>query len=128
LDVIHDETHMPRGAIDSLGISEKAEKTMYFTRNDWPTHEGAAISKMDLDTGSITPILESAGGYKLFARMQHSADSEYLFAADSYNKQLLKIEAATGSVEDSHSLSSVLGPVKGMVSPLDAVESIVEIK
>ncbi|OOO17864.1 hypothetical protein EFR00_28355 [Rhizobium sophoriradicis] len=123
IDIIHDETRTPRGVIDSVAVDDQDGTYILYSRNDWPLQESGGIFVRKSDTGEIKPLLEASEHETIFARVS-DVMAGIGAVADSYNKVLYTVDVKAGTILDKWSLEPVLGTGKGMVTPLETVESI----
>lgn len=123
LDVILDESDVPRGVIDSVVVDDEDARFMMYSRNDWPMQETGGVFVVNTATGERATVLEASDGFSVFSRIGNAL-AGVAPIADSYNKRLYAVDIKGAKVVQEWSLEPILGPGKGMVTPLETVESI----
>ena len=123
LSVLHDESDTPSGVIDSVAVDDQDSRFILYTRNDWPMQETGGLYSLNTETGERKLLKGATKDMSIFARVG-PAIGDVAAVADSYNKILYTVDIKGAKVIEQWSLAPLLGPGRGMVTPLETVESL----
>lgn len=126
VETIYDNSANPQGAI--VGVTGSSDKKyVVLVRTDWPVLSASAILRVDRATKAVTPLLEASASSRRFFSPRCAVVGDLLYVADSYQRELLAVEIATGKIAISYDMRPIIPGGIGMVSSTQSIESVVAI-
>lgn len=126
IETIYDNSATPEGAIVGVtGTSDK--KSIIAVRNDWPVLTNSAILRIDRSTKKAISLIEGSDNSRRFFSPRCAVIGDLLYAADSYQRQLLAIDIKSGKIAKSFDLRAIIPGGTGIVASTQSIESVAAI-
>jgi hypothetical protein len=91
---------------------------------DWPTLENGGLIRVNKESGEKEPLVPSTPDKPRFFSPHSEIGNVMIYAADAYQRELLVVDVEDKSVASTHSLSPVLGGIKGTRNPWNVIDCV----
>jgi hypothetical protein len=126
IETIYDNSTTPEGAI--VGVTGTPDKkSIIVVRTDWPVLSSSAILRIDRSTKKAVPLIEASDASRRFFSPRCAVIGDLLYAADSYQRQLLAIDIKSGKIAKSFDLRAIIPGGTGIVASTQSIESVAAI-
>jgi hypothetical protein len=126
IETIYDNSTTPEGAIVGVtGTSDK--KSIIVVRTDWPVLSRSAVLRIDRSTKKVVPLIEGSDSSRRFFSPRCAVIGDLLYAADSYQRELLAIDIKSGDIAKSFDLRAIIPGGTGIVTSTQSIESVAAI-
>lgn len=126
IETIYDNSGAPEGAI--VGVTGTPDKkSIIVVRTDWPILSSSAILRIDRSTRTAVPLIEASDASRRFFSPRCAVIGDLLYAADSYQRQLLAIDIKSGDIAKSFDLRAIIPGGTGIVASTQSIESVAAI-
>ena len=123
IETLYDNSPNPKGAI--VGVTgSRDKKYAIIVRTDWPVLSSSAILRLDRSTKQVVPLIEASDSSRRFFSPRCEVIGDLLYAADSYQRELLAIDIATGKIAKTYDLRAIIPGGTGIVASTQSVESV----
>jgi DNA-binding beta-propeller fold protein YncE len=123
VETIYDNSNDPKGSIVGVtGTSDK--KYIVAVCTDWPLLNTSALLRIDRSSRQATPLIAASDSVRRFFSPRCATVGNLIYAADSYQRELLAIDIDSGKVTKSFDMRPILGGGTGIVSSTQSIESV----